>query len=1121
MAQSVAQLPIGIRAGPTTTRSNSLASTASSNSGASLRRRSRTRTRTLPSGRRGKSIGPSDAERGRDDDEESVLSSREGVPPLPPLDPFGLNGHASLSKHDDSGYGYSPRKPKASSSSQRPPFLVQQPPQELLVQRRERSKSSVHVRDIPPEANRGRQTKSENGSMRGVKATLRGQSLPRHAFRMTASPDSSCLPSPLTPNGPQEDPSVGFNRRMQFRDSVISQQSSTSSSLYPQSTSTSSHAESSIEPRSLKDKDEDLSSFSPRIVTHSDRDSDFDVDDVSYRLRLLVNNSYFLPPAHSKPSPLSLAPPPVPSTQKANKQSAPGFLGFFGLGKSKPKSAPVTPLNLPADPHPPPVLRTTSDSTSASGMIPRPVPQSLPQAPRHVPFTLPHTNPTSRVVVLRERMDDLVAAAKQAEQEIKTKGGGRKSQNTPRPILFDDVIDPTDAVDLPPPSTEYPFAVQASALHGLGIQDSVGAAVLAECLPPSPGMWSMSTEEDSWRKALLQDAVSHSLSSDNSFSSVSSHPVAEPQSPPSFRDSDIERPSDETPTSSTPKAVRIGQRILEPDDQMNVEEFPSKLSPVLSVYPRSPTSSAAALSPGLEAPLSPWTSPDALRRAETPAMTHPLAPPPRRALTNPMFSQSQTDLRNTPRESATSSPSGSSRFLRKAVSSPRLSAMPDADVHLRDSYMMTPPPIPQGISSVPSSARRTNTIPSSSSHHTLPSVTSESRYSDDELSYATPNGEMDDEPTSRPSMSLSIPTDGRPSLSEYSHPSPTASAFQDAVFGSCRTPSPLLRRSHTSSPLDVFSHQPTETPLRSSAISPPPRASSSLGPTILPPPPRSPAVKPIYRPSTSSGASNASGRNSIHSPLAAEPTSPPIPIAERRGHTSGLSLRIPTDNIPPSIHSAPAPASPTAFFDRIQSHPNAMDDLETSDESDEEEGTGAKPFVPHEETRVYIEPRTRAISNSASTAGARSLIMRLGNHSTPQLTPSPTLGEDYPPFNVVDPAAPISNVAPPRPSFFASRKKNMKHGTFLPDIDPDTFSQKSAGSGSAAGYVSAASSNDKSRASSRRRPATADAAPSKEKVRAWQRESLQKFDGMLLQHIAAEKDTIKKITTNISSSSRS
>jgi hypothetical protein len=51
------------------------------------------------------------------------------------------------------------------------------------------------------------------------------------------------------------------------------------------------------------------------------------------------------------------------------------------------------------------------------------------------------------------------------------------------------VIDPTDAVDLPPPSLGYPFVMQSTAMHGLEVQQSVGVADLAANLPPpnSPG----------------------------------------------------------------------------------------------------------------------------------------------------------------------------------------------------------------------------------------------------------------------------------------------------------------------------------------------------------------------------------------------------------------------------------------------------------------------------------------------------------------------------------------------------------------------------------------------------------------------------------------------------------
>jgi hypothetical protein len=105
-------------------------------------------------------------------------------------------------------------------------------------------------------------------------------------------------------------------------------------------------------------------------------------------------------------------------------------------------------------------------------------------------------------------MEDIMVAAKQAEQNLKAKSAARIDQGSQNGNdAIDNAIDPTDAVDIPLPSPTYPFAVQASALHGLGVQDSVGAAVLADRLPPN----SYDPAEDRWRKALLQEAVHHSL----------------------------------------------------------------------------------------------------------------------------------------------------------------------------------------------------------------------------------------------------------------------------------------------------------------------------------------------------------------------------------------------------------------------------------------------------------------------------------------------------------------------------------------------------------------------------------------------------------------------------------
>ncbi|TCD61543.1 hypothetical protein EIP91_008271 [Steccherinum ochraceum] len=1264
MAESSPHIPpTGLRAGLTATRSNSLASTHSNASSvaSSLRRRSRTRTRTLTSTSSTPRKGKSKSRGPVEDDDGHSDSAREDAPPLPPLLISDREDDVVSSSGESLVYSPPPPrryKPEASSSSRRPmpgpgPAFLSDKPQEAVFRARERAHSSVSARGrdvfVEESLHRGRQARSENGSVRGVKTTARGSSLPRHAFRNVGSTVPS-EPLPLTPANLRSN-AVRGARRHERQDSLVSYGSSTSSSLYPQSTSTGSHPESSIGPHSLRDQDDDVSSFSPRIFTYNEeeKDAEFDIDDVSYRLRLLVNNSYFLPPAHSKPSPLSLAPPTPPTTKPS---SSPGLLGFFGLGKSK--SKPVTPppnLDLP------PVLRTTSDSTTASGHAPRPQVRSLPQSPLHQPFTAPHSaNPGNRVVVLREKMDDLMTAAKQAEKDIKIKAEVRKATNYSAPPdlgYVEDVIDPTDAVDLPASAQEdaYPF----------GLQESVGADVLAERLPPSPGLWSMSSGEDTWRKALLHEAVSHSLvnSADNSFSSSTASPQRHHLRPSessagssSFRSSFPEVPSEENATDSTPKAPWIGQRIMEPEAMADEMEVAVGASPVSSVFP-SPTSAKSIntvnlgnLSPTSEAaPSSPWKIPvHDLRRAETPAMAQALAPPPRKALS--AHSHSQTDLPM--RDSSGSVGSEHLRVLRKAVSSPRLSPFPQDDMH---PMSMTPPPnVLQRLSPAPSTMqlRTVGSVPTfSTSRQTFRSVTGtySSHYSDDSLSYATPTGDMDDdEPDPRPSMTISIHTDGRESL--YEHPSPTASAFQDAVFGSCRTPSPLTRRSHQSFDQSTSTSQDDVAPERNATLSPPPRVSSSMGPTILPPPPRSPAVKPVYRPSMSMSSSTSSlsfksGRTSHsstplpslglqeepeeHEPLhhlpptqeldtptspttlpyaSSPPTSPPpplpsspsssfpatspstslfsqLPLAERRGHPPSLSLRIPTDPdaFSPQIHSAPAPASPTAFFDRIQSHPNAMDDLETSDESDEEEGkdedgpesSGSAQYARSPPTAFrppYAEPaRMRAMSGGAvtfpsgSSVSSRPCIMRLGNHSTPHLSPSSGSGSDNVPpaipvlplssaFTVLDRSKPIGNTPEaPQPTFFASARKKGR-GDFALTQLRDAQNSKvslalSSGSGPHTGgssplRVTAAAApvasnsgasegkGTRSRSSSKRRPATADPSSQQQQQgqrtpppKVYQRESLQRFDGMLLQHMAAERDTIKRITTNIQGSSPS
>ncbi|KAH9902787.1 hypothetical protein C8Q73DRAFT_633914 [Cubamyces lactineus] len=1160
MLPSTATVEPPLSFGAPVTRSDSFASSVhSTGSGASLQRRSRTRTRSLVPSKRDKSTGRSASSKYESDAGESFLDL-DDAPPVPKLlhdEPEEI--HAAEREV---------RRQRRRSRTIGPEGRTYEGLHPGMSQMA-RSWSALDIRD-PPEQGRGRQAKSDTGSFTTPKARLRGLSLPRQSFRQNAHSDSSSQPSPQTPYGFGDGPAVRVAgpSRNHFRDSILTQISATSSSVYPASTSAGTRTESSMP--YTEDQDEGDMSY-PDIV--SPEGPDFDPDDVSYRLRLLLNNSYFLPPAHAKPTPMALS--PHPQDAQKSKPATSGFLDFFRIGKAKSKPTSPVPGSPPAVDSNGPILRTTSDSPSASGLLLRVQTQPLSHAPAVPP---PCPPPASRVVVLRERMDDLATAAKEAEKEIRSKADGRKPKTptAPRDRYVDDVIDPTDAVDLPPPSADALFAVQASAMFGLGPQDSVGAAVLADRLvPSSPGMWSISSEEESWRKELLREAVSHSLGNTPDSSFTSSDGRMDVISPPPQSEATF-------PTPAILEAQRrVGQRILE---DISIRTAPSEPSsptyPVqpltVQVLPAAKTGPPSFLerSPkALEHPL--LTAADPPVRAETPAHMHtPLAPAPRKQLVNPLYSLSEPDLPDSiSKAKGPSSGSSEATFhtVRKAASTPRMSSSSDASTR-RVVSSLSPPPIPEhpeihrGLSPAP---RNLEGMPS----FTRSRTESDSRYSDDSMSFRTPMDTDIELSGARPSMTISIPS-GRPSISvsEYSAPSPTASAFRDAVFGSCRPPSSLSRRSATSivEPLQSEVSRPPPVTPRSAAMSPPPRLSSSVSPTVLPPPPRPPAIRPTYRPSVSTHDSSQSpGAQSGPSDMLSSPSSDvaPVqdvsvqfsqssssasssPLAERRGQSHPLSLQIPSRYDVPAIHSAPAPSSPTDFFDRIQSTiANAMDDLETSDESSDEELSleGAEharsrynppppprspASEPVETAQVFVEPRTQAISNRASSSSSRPSIMRLGNHSTPQLSPAPSFvtAEPVPQFTF-DRKKPIGNVADmTRRSFTSMRSvKSVKKGKGImnvPNKSPilpigavpsSPINPYALGAGVSSSSVGSGSRGDT------RRPATAPSEagrlkPDQDGGRRIQRESIQKFDGMLLQHLAAERDRIKQITSNISNS---
>ncbi|KAG0705665.1 hypothetical protein DFH29DRAFT_825861 [Suillus ampliporus] len=982
---------------PGTSRSNSLASTISS-SGASLTRRSRTRkrTRTVTTGTR------SDAE----EDQVLDISPANNAEPFPSPVPT-VSSECVLSP-------VTTRFDTRSSP-------VSSPVNMQTNVDPERSGGTfgvvggdfhVVVKQDAPSA----PAESQPGSqpLPGFIPTIPMKGKGRGNRAMLTSP-----PSAFRPNHTESD-----HARSSVRDSLLTQQSSTSSSLYPLTTSFGTESP----PSPLSPITQDHGVVIPAFeIDGPPRVQEFNTDDVSYRLQLLVKNNYFLPPAHSKPSPADFA----PFVTTGKKATSPAFLDYFRVGKSR--SKPASPDSYDGSP----MLRVTSDSAIVPGYVPRGAPQAFrsPKSVQHM----------ARVVVVREKMDDLVAAAKQAEIDLKGRdvpADRDRGVRRPRVDVFDGIIDPTDAVDVPPPSANYTLALQASALHGLGIEDSVGAAVLAERLPPpgSPGLSiSLDPQDEAWRKALLHQAVGLSLNSSavTSVVSLTTAPSTPTRSPhhPRSSESLYQR------ALMQPRKM-LDRKILENPIVDHHEE------PELPTTPTTGAPSGRDLVARLPAPQHRRLSNYTPLRAETPVPHTPLAPPPRRPLGTSQYSHSQSHL-----------PAGSTelhRILRKSLSSPILS-----DFHelRRTRTPMMTPPLPSLSISPPPSHRMSR----------MTALTGLSRFTDDSTGF--------DDIRSRPSLAISLPTtDGgrRQSSSEYSQPSPTASAFRDRWSNSFYWANSQLP------PVDPLSHSrdsstspPAPVP-RLSTMSPPPRPSSSIVGISLSPPPHRSGKPHQPRPSRLHEASslNRSSSEFSQGTFRSFNSFSPMPSnSVTSGHLPlPLGVNVSIDSFASGIHSAPPPSSPATFFDHIQNHPNAMDDLDDSEDSRSDI-----------DMTVYRDPEPSPHPS----------FMQLGNHSTPNL--ARTANEPHHQGIPTERNKPVSNV-PHKNPYFTSVKASPSSLTHL------TLAQHSQEHLTVEGVAP-------------QRPDT----PGSENVRRWQKdqqalaESSKRLDGMLIQHMEAEKDTLRRI----------
>ncbi|KAG8816980.1 hypothetical protein FRC19_011673 [Serendipita sp. 401] len=232
---------------------------------------------------------------------------------------------------------------------------------------------------------------------------VRARSVPRARAASTPSPP------PMVAS-----PTSTMHTARRQRESVLSQQSS----LYPPSTVTSASAFSGPEtpPESIMGGELPL----------------LDVDDVSYRLKLLVKNNYFLPPPHLKPTQHQVAAIPTTPTKP------PALRALFKPSKPPKTQQPV---------YPPPIV------------VPK------PRNPR----------PQNRVVVIREQLPDLFPEPLPQSDELVN------------PV--EQFVDPTTAVDVeipvaPPPP--QPLQTQPKAAGDWRTELLHQAVGFSFVTPPTP-----------------------------------------------------------------------------------------------------------------------------------------------------------------------------------------------------------------------------------------------------------------------------------------------------------------------------------------------------------------------------------------------------------------------------------------------------------------------------------------------------------------------------------------------------------------------------------------------------------------------------------------------------------
>lgn len=214
----------------------------------------------------------------------------------------------------------------------------------------------------------------------------------------------------------------------------------------------------------------------------------------------------------------------------------------------------------------------------------------------------------------------------------------------------------------------------------------------------------------------------------------------------------------------------------------------------------------------------------------------------------------------------------------------------------------------------------------------------------------------------------------------------------------------------------------------------------------------------------------------------------------------------------PSTAPGPRSAPPTAFFDNLQ-----VEDLRRRRSLSDESDTGAMS-VP------TADARTRVISTTSS-ATARPI-----GHGQPKISSSFAYLSASPtavtiPFDALDPTKPLTNTPSPSPqsgSFFSQLRLNRTNSTRsvpppkggakrIPESAFEFMSLQTQAEQGLGGVVDASYSDE-------RLPASGSS--QNRLISAWTGEqaminpSIRKLDGLLTQHIEAEKDTMRRIAFN-------